>query len=153
MAVQTPNVTMFPNAGAPFLLFAGIDGTNENWTVGAGTAPGTPVVQGTRAGVTLTGSADYTASISFGPYTVSGIPRGGIGLTGTDATVATTGTFYLPVVGATTSVANGTEVYYDATAKGLTLTETDNVAFGVVNLPAGFVLDGTHLPVKIGVSA
>jgi len=146
--------SMFPNAGAPFWLYPDDENKREVWTVGNNVAPGTVVASadGTYVGVTITGSDDFAGSVQFGPYTLSGIPLGGVGHAADQATVATTGTPYLTVEGATTSTVQGTPVYWDATNKELTLT-AGGTAVGRVNLHPGMVLDGTHLPVKIGVIA
>lgn len=121
------------------------------WTVGSNVAPGTAVVSvSNEPGVTITGSGDYTRTETSGPFTISGIPAGGVGLLPTEATVATNGTWEFPVTGGSSTTPNNTAVY--RTGGGLiTLTASGNTAFGVVDIPPGYVFDGTTLPIKIGV--
>jgi len=134
-------------------VYADIESLREVWTLAAETEAGTPVIQGTRPGVTYTGTPGLTRSITVGGITVSGIQVSNTSAGTKRATIATTGTWEFPVVGATGATAQGTKVYYDATAKGLTLTATSNTFYGVVNLPEGYVQHDTTLPVKIGVVA
>lgn len=106
--------------------------------VGSNVAPGTPLVLAGVPVVTITGSGDYSpvgsttvtsngVTIPFGPQ------RGGIGLEDDHATVSPTGAYAFPVVGATaaTITPGATVVYFDEATDGLTLTATDNTAWGV----------------------
>ena len=105
---------------------------SEVWPVGTGVAPGTPVLSTEdQPGVTITGSGDYTKSAVVGPYTVSGIPAGGIGLADDDATVAVDGAFRFPVDGATDATAVNTPVYIAGGA--LTLTAEGGILFGKID--------------------
>ena len=65
-----------------------------------------------------------------------GNSRGGESLQDTEATVAFTGTIAGPVVGATSSTAQGTLVYLTS-SKTLTLTAGSNTKFGVVQFFRG----------------
>lgn len=106
----------------------------EVWQVGTGVAPGTAVKSTTnQPGVTLTGSGDYTKSQVIGPYTVSGIPAGGVGLPSGKATVAVDGAFRFPVTGATAATA-GNALVYLLSGGALSLTSaTGAIVFGKVD--------------------
>lgn len=137
----------------------------EVWTVPAGTDSGQPVVQATTGaaqadsvlitipGFTLTAEGADTGSQVVGPYTISGIPTGGVGLTSGKATVAVDGAFRYNVIGATNAVANGAIVY--ATVSGgavtnLTLTSAAaTVPFGKVERFIG-EKSGTETSVWVG---
>lgn len=138
-------------------------GRTEVWPVGSNVADGVAVFNSTAAnnapqpGVTLTGSGNYTKSTTVGPYTVSGIPAGGIGLNPNDATVAVDGSFRFPVVGASATTVKNTIVYAVTTGTapnlvvtGLTLTSTGNTKFGKVDRYLG-VTTATETSVTIGV--
>ena len=106
--------------------------------VGNNVAPGTPLVLAGVPVVTITGSGDYkpagSAVVSSNGVNIPlGPQRGGIGLKDDHATVSPTGAYALPVVGATaaTITPGATVVYFDATDDTLTLTATDNTAWGV----------------------
>lgn len=106
---------------------------SEVWTVGNDVAPGTAVLSITdQPGVTLTGSGDYTTSHAVGPYTITGIPSGGVGLLDDQATVAIDGAFRFPVAGASASTPGNTLVYITS-AGALTLTVGTNDPFGKVD--------------------
>lgn len=135
----------------------------EVWPVGSGIADGVAVLNSTVAnaapqpGVTLTGSGNYTKSTTVGPYTISGIPAGGIGLQANDATVAIDGAFRFPVVGASASTVKNTIVYAVTTGTapnlvvtGLTLTVGSNAKFGKIDRYYG-VTTATEASVTIGV--
>ena len=106
----------------------------EVWEVGTNVPPGKAVKSTTnQPGVTLTGSGDYTKSQVIGPYTVSGIPAGGVGLKPTKATVAVDGAFRFPVTGATSATAGNTLVYL-LTGGTLSLTSaTGAIVFGKID--------------------
>lgn len=124
----------------------------EVWPVDNTTAPGTPLLSaGGQPGVALTGSGDYTASTTIGPFTISGYDRGGVGLDAKQVSTATDGTWEFPVVGGTATTAQNTPVFFKDGA--LSLTADGAKPFGKVNLPQDYVVNGTTLPVKIGVFA
>ena len=125
----------------------------EIWPVSTATAPGTPLQSSTgQPGVALTGSNDYTVSQVVGPYTISGIPRGGQSLEDDTVAVATDGTWEFTVTGAAANTVQNALVYITS-AGALTLTATDNDLFGKVNYPRDYVYKTGVLPVKIGVFA
>jgi len=106
--------------------------------------------------VTLTGTGDYVTSESVGPYTISGIPQGGVGLDAGEASIATDGTWELDALGGLTTTPANTLVYFDD-VDGVTLTEnvdpTLSPVFGKVNYPKGYIRVAGVLPIKIGVFA
>jgi len=137
-------------------VFADIESTREVWTLTEATLPRVAVMQGTRAGVTFSGTPGQTKSITVGPYTISGIPQGDNGQAALDSTVYTTGTFEFPIAGADASTERGTKVYFVTADGSLTLTDAGDGStpyFGIINTPEGYVVRGTSLPVKIGVVA
>lgn len=137
-------------------VFADIESTREVWLLDAPTDGGVAVMNGKRAGVTLSGTPGRAQSVSFGPYTISGIPLPDNGQLPLHSTVHTTGTFEFPVVGADGTQKTGTDAYFVVATKSLTFTKVDDATtpfFGVVNLPEGYVHRGTLTPVKIGVVA
>jgi len=124
----------------------------EIWPVAATTAPGTALQSASgQPGVALTGSGDYTASTTVGPYTISGFDRGGVGLEARQVSAATDGTWEFPVAGGSATTAQNTLVYFND--GDLTLTADGAKPFGKANLPQDYVVNGTTLPVKIGVFA
>jgi len=138
-------------------VFASTDALREVWTVASEIPSGTPLVNGTKAGVALTASGGYTRSVTAGPYTLSGIPAGGVSLKALEVSVAVDGTFEFTGVKATdgtsaapTTTAQGALVYI--TSGGvLSLQSTSNTLFGRVNYPLHkYVKVAGKLPVKIG---
>lgn len=138
-------------------VFASSDNLREVWTVASEIPSGTPLIQGTKAGVSLTASGGYTRSITVGPYTVSGVPAGGVSLNALEVSVATDGTFEFTGVKATdgaaaapTTTAQGALVYI--TSGGvLSLQASGNTLFGRVNYPLHkYIKAAGKLPVKIG---
>jgi hypothetical protein len=123
------------------------------WDLGADTASGVPVVSASKEpGVTLTATGNHVKSQVIGGLTISGIPAGGVGLDGNEATVATDGTWEFDVASAPTSTPNNTLVYITG-AGALTLTVGSNSKYGVVDYPKDYVKVANVLPVKIGVFA
>jgi len=112
----------------------------EVWPVVDGTLAGAAVVStaasGRQPGVALTSEGGATRSETFGPYTISGIPAGGVGLPDNYATVAIDGAFRFDVVGASASTAVNTPVYAVVSSDavtGLTLTASTNPPFGKIH--------------------
>lgn len=109
----------------------------EVWPVPDGTLSGAAVVDAnSQPGVTLVAEGGATSSTVIGPYTISGIPSGGVGLADNFATVAIDGAFRFPVTGASAATVSNTLVY--AVVAGgavteLTLTAGANIPFGKVD--------------------
>lgn len=135
-------------------VFAHTEALCEVWTALSTVGAGAALVSATsQPAVGMTGTGDYTKSQAIGPYTLSGIPAGGVGLEGKEVSVALDGTWEFPVTGATTATAQNTLVYaVVATGEitSLTLTATGNVAYGKVNYPKDYVKVAGVLPVKVG---
>lgn len=110
--------------------------------VGNNVAPGTPLISGSRPAITITGSRDYAGNAinvtGNGQTLLLAGGKGGQSLPADDyATVTFTGSYALPVEGATiTTAVNGVSVYIDADGD-LTLTETDNTFYGEVEFFRG----------------
>lgn len=135
-------------------VFAGDDRTNEFQVVPSGTKAGDPLLIDGRPAVALTNRGDVVSeSVSVtdvnGTQTVV-LQRGGVGLADNEATVAYTGTYLVPVTGATDGdSATNTKVYITS-GGALTLTEGSNTLFGRVYRPKDWTNVAGELPVKIG---
>ena len=129
----------------------------EVWAVPTGTAPDTAVVGiNGQSGITATGSGDFVKTETFGPYTISGVPAGSVGLAALEAAVYVDGTFEQTVTDGTTSTPQNTIVYITTATGVLTITEDGTTpsltpAFGKVNLSQDYVRVAGILPVQIGV--
>lgn len=133
------------------LVFRNTDSQNRVEDLGKTLAPGVPVFN--KAGLacnTVTGSADYTVSDTQFGMTLSGIPRGGVGLRGQEVTLADDGTWEYPVEGGTATTAQGTKVYHIAASDTLTLTAGSNTEFGYIDWPTDYDRTRGVLPVRIG---
>lgn len=128
--------------------------------VGNNVAPGTPVIVQDGPGFTFTGSADFvkTRTVTAGnTTTTTSVTGGGVGLSGPDyATVTFSGTHSYPVTGSSLTNAydadgNGKPVYLVPNTTELTLTETGNTFFGVVDFFRGED-SATDTAIKIGVT-
>lgn len=138
------------------LVYMGTPADNRVETLAATYGPGVPVLSlaGLPA-VTLTGSGDYTKSEAIAGYgTLSGIPAGGVGLTGKEVTLAFNGTFEfdkdafggtLP----TTNIAQGNKVYITS-GGALTNTAGSNTLFGYYDYPKDYDTTRGFLPIRIG---
>lgn len=133
------------------LVYRNTDSQNRVEDLGKTLAPGAPAIS--KAGlpvVAVTGSADYVVSeVIPGLGTLSGIPRGGVGLRGQEVTLAFDGTWEFEVTGATATTAQGTEVYITA-AGALTLTAGSNTAYGYVDWSTDYDRTRGLTPVRIG---
>ena len=135
------------------LVYRNTDSQNRVETLGATYQAGVPVLSlGGKPAVTVTASGDATISdtTSFPPYTISGIPNGGVGLTGKQVTLAFDGTWeFTGITGVTTSAAQGTVVYITS-GGSLTGTASGNTRFGTVDYPVDYDKTRGFVPVKIG---
>lgn len=135
------------------LVYRNTDSQNRVETLGATYQAGVPVLSlGGKPAVTVTASGDATTtdSTSFPPYTISGIPNGGVGLTGKQVTLAFDGTWeFTGITGVTTSAAQGTVVYITS-GGALTGTASGNTRFGTVDYPVDYDKTRGPVPVKIG---
>ena len=135
-------------------VFSYTEGLAEFWTLSVTTDSGVPVLSiSKQPAITLTGTGDFVKSEVLGTYTVSGIPAGGVGLEGKEASIATDGTWKLNVTGGTVSTPQNTLVYMVESTGALTLTVGSapvNATYGKVNYPKGGIRVAGVLPVKIG---
>lgn len=133
------------------LVYRNTDSQNRVEDLGKTLAPGVPAIS--KAGlpvVTITGSADYVVSeVIPGLGTLSGIPRGGVGLRGQEVTLAFDGTWEFVVTGATAASAQGTKVYV-TTAGDLTTTAGSNTAYGYIDWSTDYDRTRGLTPVRIG---
>lgn len=138
------------------LVYRNTDSQNRVETLAATYAPGAPVASlaGLPA-VTVTGSGDYTQSeVIPGVGTLSGIPAGGVGLSGKEVTLAFDGTWEFDKAAfggtlPTTSIAQGDEVYITS-AGVLTNTAGSNTLFGYYDYPKDYDTTRGFLPIRIG---
>lgn len=119
--------------------------------VPSGTAKGTAIASGSEVFVTITPRGDATKTATLGGVYSITYPNGAVGQRTDSATVAFDGSWAGPVVGATSETVAGTPVYIDSTG-ALTLTATDNTAFGVTDNYPGKA-SASLTTVKIGVLA
>jgi len=136
------------------LVFKGDNKQNRTETLAATYAPGVPVLSlSGQPAVTVTGSGDYVKSeVIPGGGTISGIPAGGVGLTGKQVTLAFSGTWEFPassITGITAASAQGTKVYITSGGQ-LTGTATSNTLYGTVDFPVDYDKTRGFVPVKIG---
>lgn len=139
------------------LVYMGTPADNRVETLAATYGSGVPVLSlGGLPAVTLTGSGDYTKTETIAGYgTLSGIPAGGVGLSGKEVTLAFNGTFEfdkdawasntLP----TTGISQGAKVYITS-GGDLTTTEGANTLFGYFDYPKDYDTTRGFLPVRIG---
>lgn len=143
------------------VIFSDVRSERRAVPVGNNVAPGTPLIQGTRPAITLTGSRDYAGNAVTVSGNVAGVPtslviaggRGGESLPADDyATVTYTGTYTFPVEGATLAAAvPGTPVYIDPATNELSITDTAGTKYGVVEFYRGSD-SATDTAVTIGVN-
>ena len=137
------------------LVYRNTDSQNRVETLAATYQAGVPVLSlGGKPAVTVTASGDATISdtTSFPPYTISGIPNGGVGLTGKQVTLAFDGTWEFPassITGITAASAQGTAVFITS-GGSLTGTASGNTRFGTVDFPPDYDKTRGMVPIKIG---
>lgn len=141
------------------LVYRNTDSQNRVETLAATYQPGRPVISlAGEAAVTVTASGDATItdSTSFPPYTISGIPNGGVGLVGKQVTLAFDGTWEWPaseITGITAASAQGTLVNYVVATGVLTnaaVSGSTVVAYGYVDFPPDYDKTRGFVPVRIG---
>jgi hypothetical protein len=98
---------------------------------------------------TVTVNANGTNSNLPSPLTSYTFKNGGVGNTSGSASFAFDGTWNFAVAGATTSTANGVEVFITP-AGGLTLTSSTNVHYGWTDYPRSYNKVAGFAPVRIG---
>lgn len=136
------------------LVYRNIDPKNRVRDLGKTLASGKPVLD--KAGipaVTVTASADYTVSETVGPYTISGINRGGASLKAQEVTLAYDGTWEFPeadITGLTAAAAENDAKVYITSAGALTSTAGSNTLYGRVDYPHDYDRTRGLIPVQIG---
>lgn len=137
------------------LVYRNTDSQNRVETLAATYQPGRPVLSlAGEAAVTVTASGDATISdtTSFPPYTISGIPNGGVGLVGKEVTLAFDGTWEFlasGITGITAASAQGTVVYITS-GNVLTNSSSGNTRFGTVDFPPDYDKTRGYVPIKVG---
>jgi len=141
------------------LVYRNTDSQNRVEDLGETFAPGAPALsEALKPVVAVTGSGDYTISTTdYAPYTISGIPAGGVGLEGTETTFAFDGTWEFDegdVEGTTAAtMTQGLAIYATGTAAGaavLTTTSAGNTLYGYVDIPVDYDKTRGMVPVRIG---
>lgn len=136
------------------LVYRNNDLLNRVETLAATHQSGEPVLSlGGQPAVTVTASGDATRSdsTSFPPYTISGIPNGGVGLVGKQVTLAFDGTWEFPTVtGTTATTATQGQVVYITSGGSLTTTASGNTRYGTVDFPVDYDKSRGLIPIKVG---
>lgn len=114
--------------------------------------PGVPVTFADGPAVSLTASGNGTKTVSnpvpgVTSVTYSNAP---VGVASGEAVFAFDGTFEFAVAGATTSTADGVEVYIIPGTGALTLTSTNNVHYGWTDYPKDFRKEAGRAAVRVG---
>lgn len=116
---------------------------------------GEPVIAPSGApAITVTGSGDYTESeVIPGVGTLTGVSKGGVGLTGKEVTIAFSGTWEFDeddITGTTAATATQGLKVYITSANALTTTAGSNTLYGSVDFPKEYDKTRGMVPVKIG---
>lgn len=137
------------------LVYRNTDALNRVEALAATHPAGKAVLSlGGQPAVTVTASGDSvtTDSTSFPPYTISGIPNGGVGLVGKEVTLAFDGTWEFlasGITGITAASPQGTVVYITS-GNVLTNSSSGNTRFGTVDFPPDYDKTRGYVPVKVG---
>lgn len=135
-------------------IFAEDTRTNRAAVVPEGTKSGDFLLVDGVPAVAITDRGDATREYPFGAYGTLTLPSGGVSLEADEASVATTGTWELPVTGVNGDTAQGVKVYYKAASGGdsaeLVLTASGNTLFGITDYPIGYARTDGIAPVRIG---
>ena len=141
-------------------IFAGNEKNNLFAVVPSGTKGGDAVWVGDTPAVAITNRGDATKTVQVASLSIT-YPNGGVGLEDTEASLATDGTYELPVDGVevATPPANGVVVYSTTTTGAAVLPldaddgETSPTAytrFGIINVPNNYNWVADVAPVRIG---
>lgn len=148
------------------MIYKGTDGRNRDRALAGITVPtttpttiqpGVPVKFADGSAVSLTASGNATVTVSGAGNLPTGVTsltygNGGVGNAAGNASFAFDGTYEFAVTGATTTTANGVEVFITA-AGGLTLTagtSPANAHFGWTDYPVDYNKVAGRAPVRIG---
>ena len=141
-------------------IFAGNEKNNLFAVVPSGTKGGDAVWVGDTPAVAITNRGDATKTVQVASLSIT-YPNGGVGLEDTEASLATDGTYELPVDGVVvaTPPATGVVVYCKegTGAADLTLDADDGdspaveyTRFGIINVPNNYNWVKDVAPVRIG---
>lgn len=144
------------------LVYRNTDSQNRVETLAETYQPGRPVMTlDGRAAVTVTASGDATTNdaTSFPPYTISGIPNGGVGLVGKQVTLAEDGTWEWPASEfddtppVPASMTQGTLINFRTASGKLTTSGVTSgvVPFGAIDIPPDYDRTRGYVPVRIGI--
>ena len=142
------------------LVYRNDDKKNRVETLAATYGPGIPVknLEGASA-VTVTGSGDYTVTDATNtPYTISGIPAGGVGLVGKQVTLAEDGTWeflaadFDSTAPVPATMTQSTAINFKSSNGKLTLASVTAgiVAYGYIDIPPDYDRTRGMVPVRIG---
>lgn len=115
--------------------------------------PGTPVkfADGPAVALTASGNATKTQTSPLpGNLTSVTWNNGGVGNASGHATFAFDGTYEFAVTGATTSTADGVEVFIVTASGALSTSSSSATHFGYTDYPVGYVKESGRAPVRIG---
>jgi len=125
----------------------------REWPVASGILSGAPVLSVSKEpGVTITARSDATKTDTLPDGSTITYAIGSAGQTAGSATVATDGSWFFPVIGASATTPKNTKVYQIEASGLLTLTVGTtpvNASFGVVDSNLGTAL-AAKTTVKIG---
>jgi len=139
-------------------VYRNTDSLNRVETLAATYAEGEPTLSlALKPVVTVTASGDHTSTEStfYAPLTVSGIPDGGVGLTGKQVVLAFDGTWEFLATDFTDTdpdpetITQGTAIYLEV-GVGLTTESSGNTLWGYVDFPPGYDKTRGYVPVRIG---
>lgn len=115
--------------------------------------PGVPVTFADGPAVSITASGNgtktQTTGLAAGVTSVT-YANGGVGLAAGEATFAFDGGFEFAVTGATTTTADGVEVFIVPVGGALTTTSSGNVHYGWTDYPRGYTKENGRAVVKVG---
>ncbi|MFZ2912425.1 MAG: hypothetical protein WAZ75_05045 [Candidatus Absconditicoccaceae bacterium] len=115
--------------------------------------PGTPVKFADGGAVALTASGNGTVTETTNlPSDITSVTykNGGVGNPSGNASFAFDGTFEFPVTGATTSTANGVEIFIVTATGVLNTAATSATHFGWTDYPVGYTKEAGRACVRIG---
>lgn len=151
------------------LVFRNIDSKNRWDDIGRTVQSGDPVISTWGPAVAVTASGDATSSEVIAssydgtgtPFTLSGIPVGGVGNEGTEYAAAIDGTWeflatdFEGTAPDPATITKGTEINYDEAENKLTTAAVGSgvVPFGKVDFPKDYDKTRGYVPVRIGVEA
>lgn len=140
------------------LVFRNIDSENRWDDISRAVRSGDPVIGTWGPAVAITDSGSQTRSESFPPYTISGIPSGGVGNEGTEFSSGADGTWeflaadFNGTAPNPATITKGTAINYHEASNKLTTAAVGAgvVAYGKVDFPKDYDKTRGYVPVRIG---